>query len=46
MKKFISFVSQKMSSLFGGTGVSIQGFMLAKQMLYWSSHTSSPFCFG
>jgi hypothetical protein len=30
----------------GGTGVSIQGFTLAKQVLYNLSHTFSPFCSG
>jgi hypothetical protein len=29
-----------------GTGVYTQGFALAKQALYFLSHTSSPFCYG
>jgi hypothetical protein len=32
--------------VFGGTGVSTQSFMLAKQALYCLSHISSPFCSG
>jgi hypothetical protein len=31
---------------FGVTGVSTQGFTLAKQALYNLSHTSSPLCSG
>jgi hypothetical protein len=30
----------------GETGISNQGFVIAKQALYHLNHTSSPFCFG
>jgi hypothetical protein len=33
-------------SFFTGTGVGTQGFVLAKQVLYHLSDTSSPFCSG
>jgi hypothetical protein len=34
------------SFFFGRTRIWIQGFMLAKQVFYHLSHTSSPFCSG
>jgi hypothetical protein len=39
-------LSLAIGSFFCGTGVWTQGFVLAKQVLYYLSHASSPFCSG